>query len=297
MNQLRLWVVIITLSLTVGSSFIAIKIVLDTISPLFAFSIRFMVTGGILILVSYFFYRKNREIKEIKFWRNALVVGAILIVGGHGLIAWGAQYLSAGIASLLNSTIPLWVVLFMFLMFHSKITISARIGLALGFGGMIILVGPSIGGQGLSLIGVTSLLMSSMFWALGSIYSGKSFLPQNFLLSAGMVTLVGGSLLLIPSFLIGEFNLIPSYSDIDLDLLIPYLFLIFIGTIIPFAEFYWLLKVSTPPIANTFAYIAPIVAVFLGWAILDESVTYLTIIATVVILLGVALIVRTLNNK
>lgn len=297
MNQLKLWAVIITLSLTVGSSFIAIKIVLDTISPLFAFSIRFMVTGGILILVSYVFDRKNREIKEIKFWRNALVVGAILIVGGHGLIAWGTQYLSAGIASLLNSTIPLWVVLFMFLMFHSKITISARIGLALGFGGMIILVGPSIGGQGLSLIGVTSLLMSSMFWALGSIYSGKSFLPQNFLLSAGMVTLVGGSLLLIPSFLIGEFNLIPSYSDIDLDLLIPYLFLIFIGTIIPFAEFYWLLKVSTPPIANTFAYIAPIVAVFLGWAILDESVTYLTIIATVVILLGVALIVRTLNNK
>jgi drug/metabolite transporter (DMT)-like permease len=296
MNQLKLWIVIITLSLTVGSSFIAIKIVLDSISPLFAFSFRFMITGGVLILVNYVFDRKNREIKEIKLWRNALVVGAILILGGHGLIAWGTQYLSAGIASLLNSTIPLWVVLFMFMMFHSKITNSARIGLALGFGGMIILVGPSIGGQGLSLIGVTSLLMSSMLWALGSIYSGKSFLPQNFLLSAGMVTLVGGSLLLIPSFLIGEFNLIPSYSDIDLNLLISYLFLIFIGTIIPFAEFYWLLKVSTPPIANTFAYIAPIVAVFLGWAILDESVTYLTIIATVVILLGVALIVRTRNS-
>jgi len=296
MNQLKLWIVIITLSLTVGSSFIAIKIVLDSISPLFAFSFRFMITGGVLILVSYVFDRKNREIKEIKLWRNALVVGAILILGGHGLIAWGTQYLSAGIASLLNSTIPLWVVLFMFMMFHSKITNSARIGLALGFGGMIILVGPSIGGQGLSLIGVTSLLMSSMLWALGSIYSGKSFLPQNFLLSAGMVTLVGGSLLLIPSFLIGEFNLIPSYSDIDLNLLISYLFLIFIGTIIPFAEFYWLLKVSTPPIANTFAYIAPIVAVFLGWAILDESVTYITIIATVVILLGVALIVRTRNS-
>jgi drug/metabolite transporter (DMT)-like permease len=297
MNQVKLWVVIITLSLTVGSSFIAIKIVLDSISPLFAFSIRFMITGGILILVSFIFDRKNREIKEIKLWRNALVVGAILIVGGHGLIAWGTQYLSAGIAALLNSTIPLWVVLFMFLMFHSKITNSARIGLALGFGGMIILVGPSIGSQGFSLIGITSLLISSMLWALGSIYSGKSFLPQNFSLSAGMVTLVGGSLLLIPSFLIGEFNLILSYSNIDLDLLISYLFLIFIGTIIPFAEFYWLLKVSTPPIANTFAYIAPIVAVFLGWAILDESVTYLTIIATVVILLGVTLIVRTLDNK
>jgi drug/metabolite transporter (DMT)-like permease len=297
MNQFKLWVVIITLSVTVGSSFIAIKIVLDSISTLFAFSIRFMITGGVLILVSYILDRKNHEIKELKLWRNALAIGAILIVGGHGLIAWGTQYLSAGIASLLNSTIPLWVVLFMFLIFHSRITNTAKIGLALGFGGMLILVGPSIGGQGLSLIGVASLLISSMLWALGSIYSGKSFLPQNFLLSAGMVTLVGGALLIIPSFIIGEFNLLPSYSDIDSELLISYIFLIFIGTVVPFAEFYWLLKVSTPPIANAFAYIAPIVAVFLGWTILDESVTYLTIIATIVILIGVALIVRTLNNK
>jgi drug/metabolite transporter (DMT)-like permease len=185
----------------------------------------------------------------------------------------------------------------MFLIFRSKITNPAKMGLALGFGGMIILVGPSIGGQGLSLIGVASLLTSSMLWALGSIYSGRSFLPQNFLLSAGMLTLVGGALLIILSVIIGEFDKLSSYSNINLDLLISYIFLIFIGTVVPFDEFYWLLKVSTPPVANTFAYIAPIVAVFLGWAILDESVTYLTIIATIIILLGVALIIRILNNK
>ena len=74
MNQLNLWVVIITLSLTVGSSFIAIKIVFDSIPPLFSFSIRFMITGGVLILVSYIFDRKNQEIKEIRHWRNALVI-------------------------------------------------------------------------------------------------------------------------------------------------------------------------------------------------------------------------------
>jgi drug/metabolite transporter (DMT)-like permease len=141
-----------------------------------------------------------------------------------------------------------------------------------------------------------TLLISSILWALGSIYSGKSFLPQNFLLSAGMVTLVGGALLIIPSVLVGEFNLLPSFSEMDLDLLMSYTFLIIIGTVVPFAEFYWLLKVSTPPIANTFAYIAPIVAIFLGWAILEESVTYLTVIATIVILVGVALIVRTFNK-
>jgi len=298
MNQLKLWIVIITLSLTVGSSFIAIKIVLESIPPLFAFSIRFMITGGVLILVSYIFDRKSQEIKKITFWRNALFIGAFLILGGHGLIAYGAQYLSAGIASLLNSTIPLWVVLFMFLIYRNKITNLTKIGLTLGFSGMIILVGPSIGGdQGVSLVGIASLLISSLFWALGSIFSSKVSLPQNFLLSAGMVTLIGGSLLLIPSILTGELNLLPSYSDLDFNLLTSYLFLIFIGTVIPLAEFYWLLKVSTAAVANTFAYMAPIVAVFLGWAILAESVTYLTIIATIVILIGVALIVRTSENS
>ena len=298
MNQLKLWIIIITLSLTVGSSFIAIKIVLDSIPPLFAFSIRFIITGGVLILVSHIFDSKSQEIKKIKFWKNALIIGTFLILGGHGLIAYGAQYLSAGIASLLNSTIPLWVVLFMFLIFRNKITNLTKIGLALGFSGMIILVGPSIAGdQEVNLIGIVSLLISSLLWALGSISSRKVSLPQNFLLSAGMVTLIGGSLLLIPSILTGELNLLSSsYLDI-VDFTISYLFLIFIGTVIPLAEFYWLLKVSTAPVANTFAYIAPIVAVFLGWAILSESVTYLTIIATIVILIGVALIVRTSNNN
>ena len=298
-QQLMLWLVIITLSLTVGSSFIAIKIVLDSIPPLFAFSIRFMITGGVLILVSYIFDRKSQEIKKIKLWRNALIISAFLILGGHGLIAYGAQYLSAGIASLLNSTIPLWVVLFMFLIYRNKIANLTKIGLTLGFSGMIILVGPSIGGdQWLSLVGITSLLISSLLWALGSIFSSKVSLPQNFLLSAGMITLIGGWLLMIPSILTGELNLLPSYSDIDFNLLmISYLFLIFIGTVIPLAEFYWLLKVSTVAIANTFAYMAPIVAVFLGWAILSESITYLTIIATIVILIGVALIVRTSENS
>jgi drug/metabolite transporter (DMT)-like permease len=297
-QQLKLWIIIITLSLTVGSSFIAIKIVLDSLPPLFSFSIRFMITGGVLILVSYIFDRKSKEIKKITFWRNALFIGAFLILGGHGLIAYGAQYLSAGIASLLNSTIPLWVVLFMFLIYRNKITNLTKIGLTLGFSGMIILVGPSIGGdQGLSLVGIVSLLISSLLWALGSIFSSKVSLPQNFLLSAGMVTLIGGLLLLIPSVLTGELNLLPSYSDLHFNLLISYLFLIFIGTVIPLAEFYWLLKVSTAAVANTFAYMAPIVAVFLGWAILAESVTYLTIIATIVILIGVALIVRTSENS
>jgi drug/metabolite transporter (DMT)-like permease len=122
-------------------------------------------------------------------------------------------------------------------------------------------------------------------------------LPQSVLLSAGMLMLIGGAFQGVSSILLGELTLLPSYSDITLNLLISYLFLIFIGTVIPIAELFWLLKVSTPSIATAFAYIAPIVAVFFGWAILGESVTYLTILATIVILIGVALIVRTSGKK
>ena len=298
MNQLTLWITIITLSLAVGSSYISIKIVLDFMPPLFAFSIRFMISGGTLILVSYIFNKKNQEIKKIKLWTNSLIIAIFMIFAGHGLLAWGAQFLTAGTASLLNSTIPLWVALLLFLLFHYKITSLTKLGLFLGFGGMIILVGPSIGGgKGLDLIGIASLLLSSLSMAIASVYYAKVSMPQSVLLSAGMLMLIGGALQGVSSVLLGELTLLPSYSDITLNFLISYLFLIFICTVIPIAELFWLLKVSTPSIATTFAYIAPIVAVFFGWAILGESVTYLTIIATIVILIGVALIVRTSGKK
>jgi drug/metabolite transporter (DMT)-like permease len=297
MKQLTLWITIITLSIAVGSSFISIKIVLDFLPPLFAFSFRFIISGAILILVSYIFDRKNEEIRKIKLWTNSLFIGIFMIYAGHGLIAWGAQFLTAGTASLLNSTIPLWVALLMFLLFHYRIINLTKIGLLLGFGGMIILVGPSIGGNGSDLVGIASLLLSSLSMAIASVYYSRVSLPQSVLLSAGMLMLIGGALQLISSAILGELNLLPSYSDITLSFLLSYLLLIFVGTVIPLAELFWLLKVSSPSIATTFAYVAPIVAVLLGWVILGESVTYLTVLATIVILIGVALIVRTSEKK
>src|SRR4030095_7999366 len=110
--------------------------------------------------------------------------------------------------------------------------------------------------------------MFYVFMSIASVYYSRVSLPQSVLLSAGMLMLIGGALQSISSAILGELNLLPSYSDITLNFLLSYLFLIFIGTVIPMAELFWLLKVSTPSIATTFAYIAPIVAVLLGWALL-----------------------------
>jgi len=265
--------------------------------PLFAFSIRFIISGGILILVSYIFSKKNEDIKKTKLWINSLFIGTLMIFGGHGLLAWGAQFLTAGTASLLNSTIPLWVALLLFLLFHRKIRNLGKIGLFLGFGGMVILVGPAVGGNESNLAGIIALLLSSFFMAIASVYYSRVSLPESVLLSAGMLMLIGGTLQLISSITIGELNLLPSYSEITLNLIMSFILLIFFGTVIPIAELFWLLKISTPSIATTFAYIAPVVAVFFGWALLAEPETYLTVLATIIILIGVALIVRTSEKK
>lgn len=295
MNQLNVWITIVSLSIIWGSSFIAIKIVLDFIPPLFAFGIRFLLSGCTLILVSYLHDKKDFEIKKILFWRNSLFLGIFFIVGGQGLLAWGAQYLSSGMTALLNSTIPLWVILILIFGFHTKTTLLAKLGLCLGFGGMMLLVGPSIENDEINIVGIISLILSSLFWAFGSILSDKLSTPNNVFLSAGMFMFIGGIILIFLSFIFGETILFTSLH-INSNFILSYLFLIFICTVIGYAEFYWLLKKTTAPIANTFAYIVPIVAIFLGWFILDEAITYLTIIATIIILIGVGLIVIKSNR-
>lgn len=235
------------------------------------------------------------KLKRSCFGETHFFLVFFFIVGGQGLLAWGAQYLSSGMTALLNSTIPLWVILILIFGFHTKTTLLAKLGLCLGFGGMMLLVGPSIENDEINIVGIISLILSSLFWAFGSILSDKLSTPNNIFLSAGMFMFIGGIILIFLSFIFGETILFTSLH-INSNFILSYLFLIFICTVIGYAEFYWLLKKTTAPIANTFAYIVPIVAIFLGWFILDEAITYLTIIATIIILIGVGLIVIKSNR-
>ena len=156
--------------------------------------------------------------------------------------------------------------------------------------------GPSLGAGTLNPIGVTALIISSIAWALGSIYSSKVQLPISIFASSGMIMLTGGLMLSIVSIALGE------YRDLDLQKissqsLAAQIYLIGIITVVGFTDFYWLLRVTTPSLANTFAYVSPVIAVFLGWLLLHESITILTIIAMAVILAGVALMVTTPGKR
>jgi drug/metabolite transporter (DMT)-like permease len=160
----------------------------------------------------------------------------------------------------------------------------------------MLLVAPSISTGDLSPIGTAALIGSSIAWGIGSIYSSKADLPVSILASSGMIMITGGLMLTAISFGFGE------YRNLDLlqisgRSLAAQIYLIAIITVVGFTDFYWLLRATSASLANTFAYVSPVIAVLLGWAILHEKITLITVMAMIVILLGVALMVTKKTAK
>jgi drug/metabolite transporter (DMT)-like permease len=325
-HQTKIWLILISLWIINGSSFLAIKVAIDTIPPLLSAGLRFSIAGAILFTI--YFLQVNRprlwEQHDVELsqkihdvgqqvrssvkvpreritlhqWKDSLILGVTLFLGGQGLLTWGAQYLSSGMTGLLNSTIPLWVAIIGYVIYRwfkrntlgKKMSRATVLGLVAGFGGLMLLVGPSIGSGDLDPIGTAALIISSISWAIGSIYSTKARLPVSILASAGSIMITGGLMLTSVSFLFGE------YRDLDLmqisiQSIVAQIYLIGIITIVGFTDFYWLLRVTSASLANTFAYVSPVIAVLLGVVVLHENLTLITIIAMVIILSGVALMV------
>jgi drug/metabolite transporter (DMT)-like permease len=303
MPRSNVLVVLITLSFLWGSSFLAIKLVIDVVPPILAFGIRFAISGAAL-LVAYIIKERWQGIKKTEHiskeqWKDVVIVSILIVVGGQGLLAWGAQYLSSGMTALLNSTIPLWIAIIATLAFKQHLTKRMILGLVAGFLGLFALLNPFSGGatnNSINLIGVISLTASSIFWAFGSLYSPRVHLPVSILASAGMFMLIGGIILVGTSFVIGEFKSI-HFSGLSLSLLTAYLYLIFLCTALGYVEFFWLLRVESESVANSFAYIVPVIAVCLGWAIFKEPISLQVLIASGIIMIGVALMVTSSSKK
>jgi drug/metabolite transporter (DMT)-like permease len=298
---------IMMLSLLWGSSFIAIKIVVDEVQPLASFGMRFVIAGILLVATHYIFlhtiYRrsnkkdyKSDQINNRQHWKGWLLSALFFIVGGQGILALGAQYLSSGAAALINSTIPIWVAIFMLLFLGKKPTRLSIAGITAGFIGLIILVLPTLETEESSWMGVVLLVVSSISWAIGSLFSSPVRATDEkraILLPTGMFMALGG-LILLALWVVtdtGKISTLNTLFSTANNILGSFLFLTLVCTAVGYAIFYWLLESTTPSLANTFAYIVPVIAVFLGWVILGESINSQTIIATVVISAGVAMMI------
>src|SRR5215204_4588126 len=253
---------------------------------------------------------KNPNLLQIissrrKQWKDAIIIGISLIVAGQGLLAYGEQYLSSDITALLFSTVPIWVLLIGKFYYNLKLNKYTLLGIIAGSIGLVILIYPSFedmlfGGQTNSsttnnknnFLGISILLIAAISWAIGSLYSHRADLPNNILISTGMMLFVGGLFLLGIGIII-EFNTL-DVSRFSTSSILSLLYLIIVGTM-GWLGFFWILRNTTATLANTFAYVSPVIAVFLGWIILDENINIRIIVATIVIIVGVILIVN--KNK
>lgn len=269
-----------------GSTYLAIRYAIGTMPPFLMASFRFLIAGAIL----YAFARLRGAARpEPRHWLPAAILGATLLLCGNGGVVWAEQRLDSGFAALIISIEPLWIVLLGW-MYSPKNRPSARIwtGVGLGLGGLLLLLRPSAAGHidGLSAIVV---VLASVAWAWGSLYGQRAKLPQTPLLTIGMQMLCGGLFLGIAGLVTGEAARL-DVAAFSAASLVAFAYLIVFGAIVAYSAYFFLLRNASPALVSTYAYINPLVAVLLGWAVAGEEITASTLGAAAVILAGVALI-------
>ena len=221
-----------------------------------------------------------------KQFLNTLIAGFLFLVYGNGVFVWALKYVDSGFAALLASTQPLFVLFLMRLIDRKPMQKKSIIGVLLGLLGMYLLVSQkNIATSEGSALGVFMIFTCVLSWSYGSVFVSKADLPKNFFVSTGYQMLTAGTILFFGSLLFKETWVSP--LDWSKDVQLSMAFLIFFGGIVAFTSFNYLLKnVSTEKVATS-AYINPIIAMLLGWYVLDERLSLQSIIASAVLLTGV----------
>ena len=277
-----------------GSTYLAIRYAIETIPPFTMGGARFLVSG--VMLYAWARYRGAPKPTRLN-WRNAAIAGAFLLLGGNGAVVWAEQFVPSGLTALLVSILPFWLVIIEWVRPPRRRPSGlVLIGLVLGFVGIIVLIGPgNLGGDGdVPLLGAFVLILGSLSWAIGSFWSRDAELPKSGLLTTGMEMLAGGALLLIVGVVSGELSGF-DIQDVSRDSAIGLLYLITFGSLIGFTSYIWLLDKVSPAILGTYAYVNPIVAVLLGWAIAGEALSIRTGVAAAIVICAVALITSARN--
>jgi drug/metabolite transporter (DMT)-like permease len=272
-----------------GSTYLAIRIAIETIPPFLMAGTRFLVAGGLLFIWA--MVRGEPRPKRMH-WRPAVIIGGLMLVGGNGGVTWAEQTVPSGTAALLVAMVPIWMVLIDWLRpGGSRPGRMVFLGLALGFLGVVLLIGPrgTGGREAIHLVGAAVIIGAALSWSTGSIYSRSAKLPESPLVATALEMLAGGALLFLVGSISGEWGEL-NLAQISSRSLISLGYMILFGSIIAFTAYIWLLRVSTPARVSTYAYVNPVVAVFLGGAVLGETLSVHTLIAAAIIVSAVIII-------
>ena len=273
-----------------GSTYLAIRVGVESFPPLLLAGSRHLVFG----LMFYPFLRWKTGIRPtLAHWRTASLTGFLLLFVGNGGVCVAEQTVPSGVTALLVATVSLWMVLVDWLRPGGVRPVSrVLVGLLLGFAGLALLVGPKdLGGSArINPVGVAILIVASFAWACGSLYSKHGEMPSSPLLGATMQSLTGGIALWIVGWFSGEVRSL-HLAAVSTRSWLAMGYLIFFGSMMGFTAYIYILKHSTATRVATYAFVNPVVALFLGWLLLGESITLRTILAAAVILAAVLLVI------
>jgi len=284
--DVRLLLAFLAIYILWGTTFLAIRIAVAEVPPLFAAGVRFF-TAGVLL---YGFMRLKGEAgPSRKQWRNLLVMGLLMFVAEYGPLFWAEKYVPSGIASVLEATIPLTTLaLEMLILRQQHFRWTVVVSTMLGFGGVGVLLLPGAEGQ-VAFWPCAAILAGAVTWSLGSVLTRSMDLPKSRPLTAGAAMMLGGGILLAISASFGEMHPLP---HISMRAGLALLYLIVFGSLLAFTAFVWLLGRMPATRVASHAYVNPIVAVALGYFAAGEAITLRTLAGTALVITSVFLILR-----
>jgi drug/metabolite transporter (DMT)-like permease len=292
-TAVAVWTALITVYLVWGSTYLAIRVVVDTAPPLLAMGARFLAAG--LLLAAFLLVRRGRSALRVtrRQLGGAALVGILLLLCGNGGVAVAEQTVPSGIAALLVAATPLWLVVLRRLA-RDRIARLTLVGTLVGFVGIAVLVLPggltSPDGSPVRAWGLVVVVVAAACWALGSFLSSRIPMPGDAFVATTWEMLAGGVGLLLSGSVSGEL------ADLDLGAVSGaawawLAYLVLVGSLVAFSAYVWLLAHAPISLTATYAYVNPVVAVLLGALVLGEPITAAVVAGGAVVVLGVGLVV------
>src|SRR5436190_8534832 len=272
-----------------GSTYLGIRFAVETIPPFFLGAGRFLLAGTLLYAALRF---RGIPRPAAVHWKNALISGMLLLGFGNGGVNWAEQRIASGITALLIAGTPLWFALLDWARPQgTRPKLPAILGIVTGFCGVALLVNASgrLDEKGLDPVGFVVVLFAGFCWAPGSLYARYTPKPETPLMGIALQMLCGGLVLLLFGLAVGEGSRL-HISAISNRSALAFLYLTLFGSLIAFSAYGWLIKNTTPARLSTYAYVNPVIAVFLGWTLGGEALTIGMLWAALIILAGVALL-------
>jgi drug/metabolite transporter (DMT)-like permease len=269
-----------------GSTYLAIRVMVETVPPLLGAGTRFVVAGGLLLGV---LALRGTRLPTRRELVGALIIGTLL-TGANAVVSVAETDVPSGLAALLIASVPLLVIL-MRRGFGENVSRASVAGVGIGFLGVAVLLLPGERPDGASLIGMLGVLAAAAMWASGTFASPRTDLPGDPFVSTGWQMLLGGLICCAAGLAAGELPDVEP-SAFSGDSLLAWAYLVTIGSLVAFSAYIWLLQNAPVSKVATYAYVNPVIAIVLGWLVLEETITAVTLIGAAVIVASVALVVK-----